>query len=65
MFLGNEDEYRLMASTGNPAFKAFWKRLQEQPEEYTVRSIGEGIERMMQTRTVFHANEGQITGYLL
>jgi len=43
----------------------FWERYQEDPDETMVYTVGDGIERMLQSRVVFQAYEGQITGYLL
>jgi len=53
-----------MASTGDPTYQTFWERHLMDKEGTMAATTREGIERIISSRTVFHAYEGQIAGYL-
>ena len=61
---GNEHRFQQNAENGNePAYKVFWKRSTENPEESKFNSIGQGINDIIEDQIVIHIQHNSLRKY--
>lgn len=59
-----EVDFSELSMSGDPIFKAFWNRLQADPEGTTYESISEGLSMIQHGNTIIYTSESQYRDYL-
>jgi len=55
--------YQFFVADGDPDYTTLWNRLEENPEETLFQSMGEGLKKLEESRSVMHVFMGMLKGY--